>query len=290
MKPIEASWVAGAASDYERGEIVHWPGWRGLIGWDVFLNNLCAGTLVATTLAVWVGGANALAAPGLSLALLILIADLLVLIADLGDPWRFHHMLRVMRPASPMSVGVWSLSSMGVLLGLAFVLAWLPWPAAQAAARWLMLAASLPALGVLVYKGVLFSCTSQPGLRDARWLSAHLASSGLLLGVSALGLLAGLLDSPARAGLHAMMLVLLIPAGLSLWKLASELAPRACAAYSAGQRRGLAWLVLGLGGIVPMLLLLLVPGPRSMEGAGVLLLLGGIVLRQAVIRLAEPLQ
>lgn len=290
MKPAEASWVAGAASDYERGEIVHWPGWRGLIGWDVFLNNLCAGTLVATALLVWVGGANALAAPGLSLALALLIADLLVLIADLGDPWRFHHMLRVVRPASPMSVGVWSLSGMGVLLGLAFVAAWLPWSAAQAMARYVMLLACIPALGVLVYKGVLFSCTSQPGLRDARWLSAHLASSGLLLGVAALGLLTGLLDSPARTGLRVMMLVLLIPAGVSLWKLASELAPRARERYSAGQRRALALIVVGLGGIVPALLLGFVPGPRSIEGAAVLLLAGGWVLRQAVIRLAEPLQ
>lgn len=290
MKALEASWVAGAASDYERGEIVHWPGWRGLIGWDVFLNNLCAGTLVATSLVVWVGGANSLAAPGLSLALALLIADLLVLIADLGDPWRFHHMLRVMRPASPMSVGVWSLSSMGVLLGLAFVAAWLPWSSAQTAARWLMLAASLPALGVLVYKGVLFSCTSQPGLRDARWLSAHLASSGLLLGTAALAVLAGGLDSAGRAGLRAMLLALLVPAALSLWQLARELAPRARERYAAGERRALALIVVGLGGVVPVLLLWLVPGARSIEGAAVLLLAGGWVLRQAVIRLAEPRQ
>ncbi len=290
MKPIEASWVAGTASDYEQGEIVHWPGWRGLIGWDVFLNNLCAGTLVATALVVWVGGAHFLTAPGLSLALAILIADLLVLIADLGDPWRFHHMLRVMRPASPMSVGVWSLSSMGVLLGLACVVAWLPWPAAQTMARYVMLLACIPALGVLVYKGVLFSCTSQPGLRDARWLSAHLASSGLLLGAAALALLAGLLEASPRAGWQVLLLALLIPAAFSLWQLTCELAPRARERYSASERRALVLIVAGLGGIVPVLLLGLLPGPRSIEGAAVLLLAGGWVLRQAVIRLAEPLQ
>ena len=32
-----------------------------------------------------------------------------LLIADLGDPKRFHHMLRVFKPGSPMSVGTWTL-------------------------------------------------------------------------------------------------------------------------------------------------------------------------------------
>ena len=34
-----------------------------------------------------------------------------ILIYDLGRPARFHHMLRVFRPTSPMNVGVWILSS-----------------------------------------------------------------------------------------------------------------------------------------------------------------------------------
>ncbi len=34
-----------------------------------------------------------------------------ILIYDLGKPSRFHHMLRVFRPTSPMNVGVWILSS-----------------------------------------------------------------------------------------------------------------------------------------------------------------------------------
>src|SRR5262249_31672187 len=34
-----------------------------------------------------------------------------ILIYDLGRPERFHHMLRVFRPTSPMNMGVWILSS-----------------------------------------------------------------------------------------------------------------------------------------------------------------------------------
>ena len=33
-----------------------------------------------------------------------------MLVSDLGDPLRFHHMLRVFKPSSPMSLGTWSLT------------------------------------------------------------------------------------------------------------------------------------------------------------------------------------
>ncbi|HEX3759645.1 MAG TPA: NrfD/PsrC family molybdoenzyme membrane anchor subunit, partial [Kofleriaceae bacterium] len=41
------------------------------------------------------------------------------LIADLGRPTRFHHMMRVFRPSSPMNVGVWILSAASASSGLA---------------------------------------------------------------------------------------------------------------------------------------------------------------------------
>jgi hypothetical protein len=39
-----------------------------------------------------------------------------LLIADLGRPERFHHMLRIFKPRSPMSTGSWCLSAFGGLL------------------------------------------------------------------------------------------------------------------------------------------------------------------------------
>ena len=44
------------------------------------------------------------------IALVLLLTDLLLLVLDLGDPLRFHHMLRVFKPYSPMSFGTWSLT------------------------------------------------------------------------------------------------------------------------------------------------------------------------------------
>ena len=43
----------------------------------------------------------------------------LLLISDLGRPERFHHMLRVFKVTSPMSVGTWTLSAFGGAIGVA---------------------------------------------------------------------------------------------------------------------------------------------------------------------------
>src|SRR5947209_9290366 len=43
-------------------------------------------------------------------ALALLLVDLACLVLDLGDPLRFHHMLRVFKPTSPMSLGTWCLT------------------------------------------------------------------------------------------------------------------------------------------------------------------------------------
>ena len=52
-------------------------------------------------------------------ALVSLLASMYFLIADLGRPERFHHMLRVLKLTSPMSVGTWIRSAYGPFAGLA---------------------------------------------------------------------------------------------------------------------------------------------------------------------------
>ena len=47
-----------------------------------------------------------------------------LLVADLGRPARFHHMLRVFRPTSPMNAGTWILSSAGATRMLSIAWAW----------------------------------------------------------------------------------------------------------------------------------------------------------------------
>ena len=48
-----------------------------------------------------------------------LTLSMVALVHDLGRPERFHHMLRVAKPTSPMSVGTWILTLYGPFAGLA---------------------------------------------------------------------------------------------------------------------------------------------------------------------------
>ena len=54
-------------------------------------------------------------------ALAGLSLSMVALVHDLGRPARFHHMLRVAKPTSPMSVGTWILTAYGPFAGLAAV-------------------------------------------------------------------------------------------------------------------------------------------------------------------------
>jgi formate-dependent nitrite reductase membrane component NrfD len=54
-------------------------------------------------------------------ALIAITGSMFALVHDLGKPARFHHMLRVAKPTSPMSVGTWVLTAYGPMAGLAGV-------------------------------------------------------------------------------------------------------------------------------------------------------------------------
>src|SRR5206468_456221 len=98
-----------------------------------------------------------------------------LLIHDLGDPKRFHHMLRVFKPSSPMSLGTWTLMAYSGMATAAVVREYLRDNTTARANRGtthdlingVLLAAhdaaGIPlALGVLGYTGVLLSCTANP--------------------------------------------------------------------------------------------------------------------------------
>src|SRR6202451_1086675 len=102
----------GGQSGYANMPVTKVPGWHGIIAWDALLNGLATGLFLAAAV-------SELAAPAVFMrvakvaypvALVLLLADLGLLVLDLGDPFRFHHMLRVFKPGSPMSVGTWCLT------------------------------------------------------------------------------------------------------------------------------------------------------------------------------------
>jgi hypothetical protein len=279
------------AKGYAGRPITKVPDWHGLVVWDLLLNNLATGLFLVPALGelaapqAFVPVAN-LAYP---IALALLLVELAVLTIDLGDPWRFHHMLRVFKPSSPMSFGVWSLSVYS--FPLAVLVATELFPAEWGAVFWVrkvaLVVALVPAFASAAYKGVLLSTTAQPGWRDARWLGGYLASAAFLLGAACLLALAVAAGQPDTAGvLRWAVLALGVVNLVPLLLLAVELRPTLEGLV--GQRQFWRALALLLGGVVVVPLCLLVAGNAASVVAGVLLLLlGSLAIRYVLIKLPE---
>jgi hypothetical protein len=107
-------------SSYYGRPIVRAPVWKHDIPAYLFTGGLAAGS------ALLAAGADLTGRPvtrraGRLTALAALGASTYFLVNDLGRPDRFHHMLRVAKPTSPMSMGTWILSAFGGLAGMAAV-------------------------------------------------------------------------------------------------------------------------------------------------------------------------
>jgi formate-dependent nitrite reductase membrane component NrfD len=95
------------------------------------------------------------------------------LVHDLGKPSRFLNMLRVIKPTSPMSMGIWVLALFGPAAGVAGAAelrGWLPGPLARllaATARPAGLASAVTAPAVATYTAVLLADTATPGWHEA---------------------------------------------------------------------------------------------------------------------------
>ncbi|MEE1942041.1 NrfD/PsrC family molybdoenzyme membrane anchor subunit [Streptomyces sp. TRM 70361] len=99
--------------------VLNRPTWKALdIAGYLFLGGVAGGSSLLAA------GAHATGRPALARsakigALGAVSASTVALIHDLGRPARFHHMLRVARPTSPMSMGSWLLAVYGPLAGIA---------------------------------------------------------------------------------------------------------------------------------------------------------------------------
>ena len=151
------------------------PVWKHEIPAYLFTGGLAAGTAVVAA------GADLTGRPALRRVSWLgsfagLLASLWFLVSDLGRPERFHHMLRVVKPTSPMSVGTWILTAFGPGVGAAAVNELVPrrwrhtWPARllNRLARPLGLSAAAIAPGVASYTAVLLSHTAVPGWNEVR--------------------------------------------------------------------------------------------------------------------------
>lgn len=162
-------------SSYYGRPILKPPAWDWRIPAYLFTGGLSAGATILSA------GADLTGRPTLRrrsriAATAALGASTYLLVSDLGRPARFHHMLRVAKPTSPMSVGTWIIAAYSPGIGLATVadvlparwrrtwwgraLGWLARPAAMSSA--------LVAPALAAYSAVLLSQTAVPA-----WHAAH---------------------------------------------------------------------------------------------------------------------
>ncbi len=281
-------------SGYASHPITKAPNWHGLVAWDLLLNNLTTGLFLVAALGELARPAafGPLGKVAYPLALALLLADLACLVFDLGNPLKFHHMLRVFKPSSPMSLGTWCLTAYSLPLSalavgdLAAAIGRIP--AGSDAWRWIrtlcLIAGLVPALGSAAYKGVLFSTSAQPGWKDARWFGAYLVHSALMLGAAELLAIAQLMGRPEaaiplRPAVVLLMATNALPLGLLLRELRTGLAPTRTRAG----RVGLGALAFGLGLAIPLGLSLAMPGVLGSVAALAALGAGGFAVRWAIV-------
>src|SRR5580698_6805867 len=247
----------GGQIGYENTTVTKVPGWHGIIAWDALLNGMAMGLFLAAAVselaapAVFIGVAK-VAYP---VALVLLLVDLVLLVLDLGDPLRFHHMLRVFKPSSPMSLGTWCLTIFSLPLTAAAalsVLAKLGWDF-----EWARLLAVvvglLPGFGAAAYKGVLLSTNAQPGWKDARWMGGYLTNSALVMGCGELLVLSALIEQKqAIAILRTAFIVLLVLNVIPLGLLFANLRPTHARLYTRGQQWLVGVLMFAAGTLIPL--------------------------------------
>ena len=277
-------------SGYANMPVTKVPGWYGMIAWDALLNGMATGLFMAAVVSELAVPAvfTPVAKVAYPVALVLLLVDLTMLVFDLGDPLRFHHMLRVFKPHSPMSVGTWCLTifslSLTAAAGLS-VLAELGLDFEWARILTVILGL-LPAFGSAAYKGVLLSTNAQPGWKDARWLGGYLTNSALLMGCAELLVLSALMgQTQAIAVLRSAFIVLLVLNLIPLGLLFANLQPTHARLYTRGQQWRIGMLIFVAGVLIPMGLTLLNGGLLFIFGSVIFLLSTSWVIRFVYIKI-----
>lgn len=185
----------GARDAYKDVPILQRPTWDNDIAAYFFLGGISSGAFVLGALLDIAGGPErrGLARTAQMVSFAAMLPCPAFLIDDLGRPSRFHHMLRIFKPSSPMNLGSWTLTGHGVFTTLL-------------AARSLAEAGKLPLVGRLLgaaperaiamggfpvalalggYTGVLLGTTSVPVWSTSPLLGALFMTSALSTGAAA---------------------------------------------------------------------------------------------------------
>jgi protein NrfD len=286
------------------------PHWRWLIILYFFIGGLAGGCYLVASM-IDLGGRPAdrpLARLGYLIAFPAVVICGLLLIADLGRPERFWHMLLqsatwrpMLKTYSPMSFGAWGLLVFGGFAFLSFFgalgaderrhrLAFLRPPG--------LIGTIVSALGGLAgfflasYTGVLLAVTNRPIWSDTALLGAVFTVSSASTSIALL-LLLGSRRALLGGGLHAL-------ARFDRIVLVLELIALAALIVSLGSLAGV-WLnawgallilgVVGLGIVVPLVLQARsrTPVSAAARAAALLVLAGGFLLRVVIVLSSEAI-
>jgi hypothetical protein len=148
----------GPGPEIVQGPVVKPPVWTWEVPLYFWTGGIAAGSSFVA-LACDLAGDEQSAAVARKVALAAIVPSPLLLVVDLGRPRRFFHMLRVVKPRSPMSTGVWALTVFGGLAAAAVAADLL---GRRRAARALAAANAVVGGYVGSYTGVLLASTAVP--------------------------------------------------------------------------------------------------------------------------------
>jgi len=249
------------------------PVWKHWIPAYFFAGGLAAGSSLLAEVLAWSGDARA-ARRARASALAAIGASTVFLVADLGRQERFHHMLRVFRPSSPMNVGSWLLAAYGPAVGVAALgeEVGLPGPARAAG----VVAAGL-APAVATYTGVLVADTAVPVWHDAHRELPFLFGAGAVASSGALGvLLAPRGRVPAAAARFAVLgAVAEVLAARRMRESLGDLVGEVYHVGRAGQVEAAARATTNAGAVLLV--------PRATRRAGAALVLAGAALQRFAV-------
>jgi hypothetical protein len=178
-------------SYYDR-PIVKEPSWTWEVPWYFFLGGLSGASATLAAVARRAGD-RPLQRVARRAALVGAALSPPLLIADLGRPERFHHMLRVFKPTSPLSVGSWILAAFApAAIGSAVLADADRLPRLQRTAE---NTAALLGPAMVTYTGALVANTAIPVWHEARQeLPAVFAASA----AASAGAVAAMVQPPGR--------------------------------------------------------------------------------------------
>lgn len=291
------------------------PVWTPEVGVYFFLGGLSAGAFTLSRLAECFGGGafRALTRNGTAIAALAALPCAPLLIKDLGDPKRFHHMLRVWKPGSPMNLGSWALIGYTGMSVLAELREW-----ARARRKDKPLTGAAKALDTTVglatdtlgipfgltlaaYTGVLLSTTAVPIWCKNPYIGTLFSASAVSAGAGAIRLSLEARGqatggdgnpTPAANALHTMETAARIAEAVSQIAFVRKAGPLAKPLMT-GQYKAQYW-----GGAIGCALILpevleRVPAPAKLRpalrmAAGAASLVGGFALRMAFVASGRP--